>query len=82
MINLAFFTHFSGGCEDTESKNSLFYFVHFFSIFAFLFILVQLVDVGKFLVFVRICVTETDPDIEKGGSLLFPKSSSCICSFA
>jgi len=33
VIDLAFFTHSSGSCEDKWSKGSVLYFVHFFSIF-------------------------------------------------
>ena len=40
VIGLAFFTHFSGSCEDKRSKGSVFYFVDSFSIFAFFFFLV------------------------------------------
>ena len=40
VIDLVIFIYPSGSCENKGTKDSLFYFVHSFSIFAFLFILV------------------------------------------
>ena len=40
VIDLVIFIYPSGSCENKGTKDSLFYFVHSFSIFAFLFVLV------------------------------------------